>query len=111
MVLCFAIPIVLGLFAYGTSKWPTMGPWSMGRALYSIVAVLVILSMILIFIIGIQPPNQWALNITIGFVVITAIVWFAFENRRFQGPPVGDMIKKKQAEIAAIEAKFGTPAE
>jgi hypothetical protein len=73
--------------------------------------VLVVISMILIFVIGIQPPNQWALNITIGFVVITAIVWFAFENRRFQGPPVGDIIKKKQAEIAAIEAKYGTPAE
>ncbi len=107
----FAIPIVLGLFAYGTSKWPKMGPWSMGRTLYSIVAVLVVISMILIFVIGIQPPNQWALYITVGFVVLTAIVWFAFENRRFKGPPVGDMIKQKQAEIAAAEAKFGTPAE
>jgi amino acid transporter len=103
----FAIPIVLGMFAWGTSRWPTMGPWNMGRALYMIIAVLVILAMILIFVIGIQPPNQWALNITVGFVVIAAIVWFAFENRRFKGPPVGDIIKKKQAEIAAIEAKFG----
>jgi amino acid transporter len=103
----FAIPITLGIFAWGTSKWPTMGPWNMGRTLYSIVAVLVILSMILIFVIGIQPPNQWALYITVGFVVITAIIWFAFENRRFKGPPVGDMIKKRQADIAAIEAKFG----
>ena len=45
--------------------------------------------------------------ITLGFLVLAAIVWFAFENRRFKGPPVGDIIKKKQAEIAAIEAKFG----
>ena len=100
-------PIVAGFFAIGGPKWPTMGPWNMGKGPYMAVAVLVILSMILIFIIGIQPPNQWALYITIGFVVITAIVWFAFENRRFQGPPVGDIIKKKQAEIAATEAKFG----
>jgi amino acid transporter len=103
----FAIPIVLGVFAWGTSKWPTMGPWNMGRTAYIAVAVLVVISMILIFVIGIQPPNQWALNITVGFVVIAAIVWFAFENRRFKGPPVGDIIKKRQAEIAAIEAKFG----
>jgi len=103
----FIIPIVLGVFAWGTSKWPSMGPWNIGRGPYVVVAVLAVISMILIFVIGIQPPNQWALYITIGFVVITAIVWFAFENRRFQGPPVGDLIKKKQAEIAAIEAKFG----
>ena len=103
----FAIPIVLGMFAWGTSKWPNMGPWNIGKTAYMVIAVLVIISMILIFVIGIQPPNQWALNITVGFVVIAAIVWFAFENRRFKGPPVGDMIKKKQAEIAATEAKFG----
>ena len=84
-----------------------MGPWNIGKTAYMVIAVLVIISMILIFVIGIQPPNQWALNITVGFVVIAAIVWFAFENRRFKGPPVGDMIKKKQAEIAATEAKFG----
>ncbi len=107
----FAIPIVLGVFAYGTGKWPAMGPWSMGRALYTIIAVLVVISMILIFVIGIQPPNQWALYITVGFVVIAAIVWLVFENRRFKGPPVGDIIKKRQADIAAIEAKFGTAAE
>lgn len=107
----FAIPIVLGMFAWGTAKWPKMGPWDMGKSAYMVIAVLVIISMILIFVIGIQPPNQWALNITVGFVVIAAVVWFAFENRRFKGPPVGEMIKKKQAEIAATEAKFGTAAE
>jgi amino acid transporter len=107
----FAIPIVLGMFAYGTSKWPAMGPWSMGRTLYMVVGVLVIISMLLIFVLGIQPPNQWALYITVGFVVITGIVWFVLENRRFQGPPIGDVIKKRQAEIAAAEARIGAPAE
>ena len=102
----FAIPIALGMAADGTSKWPTMGPWNMGKGPYMVIGALVIISMILIFIIGIQPPNQWALYITIGFVVVTAVIWFAFENKRFQGPPVGDIIKKRQAEIAAAEAKF-----
>ncbi|MDR3499144.1 MAG: amino acid permease [Parvibaculum sp.] len=103
----FAIPITLGLFAYGTSKWPKMGPWNIGRAAYSLFAILSIISMVLIFIIGIQPPNDWALNITIGFLVLTAIVWVVFERRRFQGPPIGDMIAKRQAEIAAAEAAIG----
>ncbi len=107
----FAIPITLGIFAYGTTKWQKMGPWNVGRSAYIVFAVLSIISMILIFVIGIQPPNQWALYITIGFLVLAAIVWVAFENRRFKGPPIGEMIAKRQAEIAAAEAKIAGAAE
>ena len=63
----------------------------MGRAGYTLFAVLSIIAMILIFVIGIQPPNDWALYITVGFLILTAIVWFAFEKRRFQGPPIGEL--------------------
>ncbi len=73
-------------------------------------AILSILSMVLIFVIGIQPPNDWALYITLGFLILTAIVWFGFETRRFQGPPVGDMIIKRQAEIAAAEEALNKQA-
>ncbi len=104
----FAIPIALGLFAYGTAKWPKMGPWDLGRGVFSLFAFLSIVAMVLIFVIGVQPPNAMALKITIGFLVLTAVVWFAFENRRFQGPPIGDMIAKRQAEIAAAEAAIGS---
>ncbi|MBX4866797.1 amino acid permease [Rhizobium bangladeshense] len=107
LFLSFVVPIALGLVSIGTAKWPTMGPWNMGVGLYRVVAVLAILSMALIFYIGIQPPNDWALEITVGFLVLTAIVWFAFENRRFKGPPIGDAIAKRQAEIAAAEAAVG----
>jgi len=100
----FAIPIALGLFAHGTAKWPTMGPWNLGPAVFKLFAFLSIVAMVLIFVIGVQPPNDMALKITIGFLILTGIVWFAFENRRFRGPPIGDMIAKRQAEIAAAEA-------
>ncbi|WP_290990876.1 amino acid permease [Hyphomicrobium sp.] len=103
----FVIPIALGFFAYGTSKWPKMGPWNIGRPLYSLFAILSVLSMILIFVIGVQPPNDWALNITVGFVVLTGLIWFLLERNRFQGPPIGDMIAKRQAEIRAAEAAVG----
>ncbi len=103
----FAIPIALGIFAYGTAKWPKMGPWNVGRGLYTLFALLSIVSMVLIFIIGIQPPNDWALYITIGFLVLAAIVWFVFENRRFEGPPIGDVIAKRKAAIAAAEKAVG----
>jgi hypothetical protein len=48
--------------------------------------------MVLIFFIGVRPPNDLALKVTIGFFILTAIVWLAIEKRRFQGPPIGDVI-------------------
>lgn len=107
LFLSFCVPITLGLFAYGGPKWPKMGPWSMGRALYSLIALLSIASMGLIFYLGIQPPNDWALPITIGFLILTAVVWFVFENRRFKGPPIGEEIKRRRDQIAAAEAAVG----
>ncbi len=106
----FAIPIALGMVAYGGPRWPKMGPWNMGRAGYTLFALLSIVSMVLIFIIGVQPPNALAFNATIGFLVLTAVVWFGFERRRFQGPPLGEMIGKRQAQIAAAEAALGGAA-
>ena len=99
--------IALGLFAHGTPKWNKMGPWDLGPGLFKLFAVLSIMAMALIFYLGIQPPNDWALSITVGFLILTGIIWFAFENRRFQGPPIGDVIAKRQAEIAAAEAAIG----
>ncbi len=104
LFLSFALPIALGFFAYGGPKWPAPGPWSMGRALYQIVAILCMISMAIMFYAGIQAPNDWALPITIGFLVLSLLIWVLFEDRRFKGPPIGDEIKRRQAEIKAAEA-------
>jgi amino acid transporter len=101
LFLSYAMPIVSGLMAYGRT-WTKMGPWDMGPA-FRIVAVLVIACMLLIFGIGIQPPSDKALGITVGFFVLLAVVWFAFERNRFTGPPVGADIEKRQREIARAE--------
>jgi hypothetical protein len=111
LFLSFMVPIVAGFFAIGTAKWPTMGPWNIGIPLYRLFAVLSVLGMALIIYIAVQPPNSNVLWITLAFLVLAAILWFAFENKRFQGPPIGDAILRRQAEIAAAEARFGTPAE
>ena len=107
LFLSFTFPIVLGMLAWGTPKWDKMGPWNMGRGVFVLFAILSVISMILIFIIGVQPPNQWALYITVGFFILTAIVWFGFESRRFKGPPIGDVIEKRKAAIAAAEKAVG----
>ena len=107
LFLSFIIPIVLGMMAYGTPKWPNPGPWAMGAGLFKLMCVLSVVGMAVIFFIAVQPPNDKVLWIVIGFVVLTAILWFAFENKRFAGPPIGEQIKKRAAAIAAAERAVG----
>jgi len=107
LFLSFTIPIALGLVTIGGEKWPHMGPWNMGKNAFRVVAVLAILAMGLLFTIGIQPPNNFALPITVGFLVLSLLIWVAFENRRFQGPPIGDMIAEREAAIRAAEEAVG----
>ena len=75
LFLSFAVPITLGIFAIGTSKWPTMGPWDIGISLYRLFAVLSVLGMVLIIYIAVQPPNDKVLWIVLAFLVLTAILW------------------------------------
>jgi amino acid transporter len=107
LFLSFSVPIALALFAHGTPKWDRMGPWDLGATWFKIVCVLSLISMVLIFFIGIQPPNDWALWIVIAFLVITALVWLLFESRRFRGPPIGEMIAMRQAQIREAEKAVG----
>ena len=41
-------------------------------------------------------------------LALTAVVWFGFERRRFKGPPIGDEVAKRQAQIAAAEKALTT---
>ncbi len=101
LFLSYGMPIVAGLFAYGSS-WSKMGPWDMG-GIFRAVAVLAGVAVALIFYLGVQPPNDNALWITGAFLAMTAVIWFAFERKRFQGPPVGDEVARRQAAIASAE--------
>ena len=56
---------------------------------------------------GIQPPFDILINYAIGLIVLLLVIWFGFERKRFQGPPIGDMIAKRQAEILAAERAVG----
>ena len=104
LFLSFALPILLGMIAYGGEKWPKPGPWNLGGGLFRLVSLLSLISMAVIFYAGIQPPNDLALPITAGFILISLAIWLVFENRRFKGPPIGEEIKRRQAQIAAAEA-------
>ena len=79
---------MLGLFAYGRS-WTAMGPWQLG-AWYRPLAVVAVLGCGLLFVIGVQPPNEKAWKVLLGFMVFLAVFWIAVERRRFRGPPGAD---------------------
>jgi amino acid transporter len=106
LYISYAMPLAAGLFAYG-NKWKTMGPWDMGP-LFRVVAFLCILIAGFIFYIGTQPPNDKALIFFAGIAVITAVVWFGLEMRRFKGPPVSEAdVAARQASITAAEVAVG----
>lgn len=107
LFLSFIIPIMLGMVAYGTSKWPHPGPWAMSTGMFKLMCMLSLIGMGVIFFIAVQPPNDKVLWIVLGFVALAFVVWFAVENRRFQGPPIGEEIKKRAAIIAAAEKAVG----
>jgi amino acid transporter len=107
LFLSFTVPLVAAMMSYGGPKWPKPGPWAMSAGLYKLVTVLSVIGMAIILFIAVAPPNERVLYVVVGFIVLALLLWVAVENKRFKGPPVGDEIKRRQAEIAKKEAMFG----
>ena len=107
LFLSFTVPIALGLFAHGTPKWDKMGPWDLGAGMFKLFAVLSIAGDGAHLLSRHPAAERLGARITLGFLVLTAVVWFGFERKRFQGPPIGDVIARRQSEIAKAEAAVG----
>jgi amino acid transporter len=107
LFLSFTVPLIAGAMAYGTAKWPNAGPWAMAGGTYKLVTLLAVVGMAVILFIAVAPPNERVLWVVLGFIALALVVWVAFENRRFQGPPIGDAVKKRAAAIAAAERAVG----
>lgn len=85
LYISYVLPVALGLAAYGKT-WTQFGPWTLGRA-YRPVAAICVAGCALILYIGVQPPNDQALGILGGSLLLAAAIWLGFERRRFPGPP------------------------
>jgi hypothetical protein len=72
------------------------------------VAALAIVGCGVLIFAGVQPPQEKVLYLIIAMIVVMAIIWFAGVRNSFQGPPVGEEIKKRQAAIAAAEEAMET---
>jgi amino acid transporter len=107
LFLSFTIPLVAAMLNYGTAKWPNPGPWALSAGVYKLVTVLAVIGMGVILFIAVAPPNERVLYVVLGFIALALVVWVAGENRRFEGPPTGEKIAKRQAAIKAAEAAVG----
>ena len=85
LYISYVLPSVAGFFAHGRT-WTVMGPWHLGRW-YRPLAILAATGCIFLIVIGMQPPNQQALWIVAGVIILLSVAWFGFESRRFKGPP------------------------
>ena len=122
LYMSYGMPVVAGMMAEGKT-WDTYGKFRLG-GLSKIFGFIVLLGVIGIIIGGhafvpsiagvaadaaANPPVVGSAFVpglwyyTVGFYAILLIVWFAYEGKRFQGPPMGDQIAKRQAAIAAQE--------
>lgn len=98
----YIMPIGAGLLVEGKS-WNTKGPFDLG-VWSKPIAVLAIIGGATLAFVGFQPPYQLVGEFLAALIGVLIVVWFAFERKRFQGPPLtAEAVQARQAEIAAAE--------
>jgi amino acid transporter len=85
LYISYVLPSVAGFLAHGRT-WTVMGPWQLGRW-YRPLAILAAAGCVFLIVIGMQPPNEQAIWIVGGVIALLVVSWFAFERKRFKGPP------------------------
>jgi amino acid transporter len=105
LYISYAAPIGAGMLAEGKA-WTKKGPFQLG-GLSKPFAVISVVGAFILFYIGVQPPNDSLRTYTLILLAIMAVLWFGVARTRFPGPPIGDIIAKRQAQIAAEEKAVG----
>jgi hypothetical protein len=85
LYISYLIPAALGLLAYGRS-WTKMGPWRLGRW-YRPLTALSVAGGVPLIAVGMAPQDGKPVWLVAGMTLVLLVVWFAWERRRFQGPP------------------------
>lgn len=119
LYISYAMPIIAGAFARSNGKWKEKGSFDLG-GLYSVFTIIVVLGTVVVTIAGhafvVSIPGDAAAGTsfvpglwyyTAAFIAFLVVLWFGLENRRFQGPPIGDQVAKRAGAIKAAEAAVG----
>lgn len=86
LYISYIMPTAAGILAEGKT-WKHKGPFNLG-GLSKPIAVLAVLGGGFLVLVGIQPPNEKVLYVTIAMLVVMAVFWFVLgESKRFKGPP------------------------
>jgi amino acid transporter len=86
LYISYVMPTAAGILAEGKT-WTQKGPFNLGR-LSKPIAVLAVLGGALLVFVGMQPPNEKVLYLTIAMIAGMIAFWFLFgESKRFKGPP------------------------
>lgn len=86
LYISYIMPTAAGILAEGKT-WTHKGPFNLG-GLSKPVAVLAVLGGAFLIFVGVQPPNEKVLYVTIAMLVVMGVFWFLFgEKKRFKGPP------------------------
>jgi amino acid transporter len=86
LYISYIMPTAAGILAEGKT-WNHKGPFNLG-GLSKPIAVLAVLGGGFLIFVGVQPPNEKVLYVTIAMLVVMALFWFVFgESKRFKGPP------------------------
>ena len=86
LYISYIMPTAAGILAEGKT-WKHKGPFSLG-GLSKPIAILAVIGGAFLVYVGVQPPNEKVLYVTLAMLVVMALFWFVFgESKRFKGPP------------------------
>ncbi len=87
-----------------------IGFWQSMEGRLPIGLVFAVITALAVYYFWHDPESNFDLWAAVIIAVIMALLVFVLNGKRFAGPPVGDEIKKRQAEIAAAEKVVGETA-
>ena len=86
LYISYIMPTAAGILAEGKT-WVHKGPFNLG-GLSKPIAILAVLGGSFLVFVGVQPPNEKVLYVTVAMLVVMGVFWFFLgEKKRFKGPP------------------------
>ena len=86
LYISYVMPTAAGFFTYGKT-WTKMGPFDLGATAFKLLAIVSVAGVLLLVWIGVQPPNDKALTVTLATVALLVVTWRLGVRRVFAGPP------------------------
>jgi amino acid transporter len=87
LYISYVMPAAAGFFACGKT-WTRMGPFALGEGLFKALAAISVGGVLLLIWIGVQPPNEKALAVTVIAVASLTAAWWLGVRAIFRGPPI-----------------------